>query len=197
MKLMFQHSWLCFRVRMTAALKQKHLQEVVVLDDDTDTMVALVGKRVVPILVKDDGLPMLESMDMVRYSSSVVGADRHRKCPKSELGSGDFAKGGTPHPATLPASRPAGIRHRRRNRPLPNAKTPDAGRSRRIACRDKALHRRADTRSGGARPAHRKSACGQRHAVTGRRAGAADPAVARGGQRATSSRRASATTSTP
>ena len=55
---MFEHCWLCFRVRMTAALKQKHLQEVVVLDDDTDTMVALVGKRVVPILVKDDGQPM-------------------------------------------------------------------------------------------------------------------------------------------
>ena len=29
---MFEHCWLCFRVRMTAALKQKHLQEVVVLD---------------------------------------------------------------------------------------------------------------------------------------------------------------------
>lgn len=64
---MFEHCWLCFRVRMTAALKQSHLQEIVVLEDDSDTMVALVGKRVVPILVKDDGQPMLESMDMVRY----------------------------------------------------------------------------------------------------------------------------------
>jgi glutaredoxin 2 len=64
---MFEHCWLCFRVRMTAALKQTHLQEVVVLEDDTETMVALVGKRVVPILIKDDGQPMLESMDIVRY----------------------------------------------------------------------------------------------------------------------------------
>lgn len=64
---MFEHCSLCFRVRMTAALKQKHLQEVVVLDDDTDTLMTLVGKRQVPILVKDDGQPMLESMDMVRY----------------------------------------------------------------------------------------------------------------------------------
>lgn len=64
---MFEHCSLCFRVRMTAALKQKHLQEIVVLDDDTDTMVSLVGKRQVPILVKDDGQSMLESMDMVRY----------------------------------------------------------------------------------------------------------------------------------
>jgi glutaredoxin 2 len=64
---MFEHCSLCFRVRMIAALKRLHLKEVVVLDDDTDTMVGLVGKRVIPILVKDDGQPMLESMEMVKY----------------------------------------------------------------------------------------------------------------------------------
>jgi glutaredoxin 2 len=52
---------------MTAALKRLHLQERVVLDDDSETMIELVGKRVIPILLKDDGRPMLESMDMVRY----------------------------------------------------------------------------------------------------------------------------------
>ena len=64
---MFEHCSLCFRVRMAAALKGTHLREVVVQDDDTDTMVGVVGRRVIPILVKDDGRPMLESMDMVRY----------------------------------------------------------------------------------------------------------------------------------
>ena len=64
---MFEHCSLCFRVRMTAALKGRHLQETVVLDDDSDTMIGLVGKRVIPILVKHDGQPMLESMDMVRF----------------------------------------------------------------------------------------------------------------------------------
>ena len=64
---MFEHCSLCFRVRMTAALKRLHLEETVVLDDDSDTMIGLVGKRVIPILVKDDGAPMLESMDMVAY----------------------------------------------------------------------------------------------------------------------------------
>jgi glutaredoxin 2 len=43
------------------------LQETVVLEDDSATMVSLVGKRAVPILVKNDGQPMLESMDMVGY----------------------------------------------------------------------------------------------------------------------------------
>ena len=64
---MFEHCSLCFRVRMAAALKRLHLKEVVVLDDDTDTMVSLVGRRVIPILLKDDGRPMLESMDMVKH----------------------------------------------------------------------------------------------------------------------------------
>jgi glutaredoxin 2 len=68
---LFEHCSLCFRVRMTAALKRLHLQETVVLDDDTDTMVALVGRRVIPILVKDNGEPMLESMDMVRYIDGI------------------------------------------------------------------------------------------------------------------------------
>jgi glutaredoxin 2 len=64
---LFEHCSICFRVRMAAALKRLHLQETVVLEDDSDTMIRLVGKRRVPILVKDDGTPMLESMDMVAY----------------------------------------------------------------------------------------------------------------------------------
>jgi len=62
---LFEHCSLCFRVRMIAALKRLHLQETVVLDDDSETMIALAGKRVIPILVKNDGAPMLESMEMV------------------------------------------------------------------------------------------------------------------------------------
>jgi len=78
---MFEHCSLCFRVRMMAALKRLHLQETVVLDDDSDTMIGLVGKRVIPILVKDDGQPMLESMEMVKYIDRIgepmlTGAER-------------------------------------------------------------------------------------------------------------------------
>jgi glutaredoxin 2 len=78
---MFEHCSLCFRVRMTAALKKLHLQEVIVQDDDTGTMTELVGNRVIPILVKDCGQPMLESMDMVKYIDGqgepiLVGPDR-------------------------------------------------------------------------------------------------------------------------
>jgi len=68
---LFDHCSLCFRVRMVAALKRMHLQETVVLDDDSDTMIALAGRRVVPILVKDDGQAMTESMNMVAYLDGI------------------------------------------------------------------------------------------------------------------------------
>ena len=71
---MFEHCSLCFRVRMIAALKRQQLQETVVLDDDSETMIELVGKRVIPILVKDDGQPMLESMDMVAHIDEIGGS---------------------------------------------------------------------------------------------------------------------------
>jgi glutaredoxin 2 len=78
---MFEHCSLCFQVRMIAALKRLHLQETVILEDDSDTMVGLVGRRVIPILVKDDGKPMLESMEMVKYVEShgepvLIGPER-------------------------------------------------------------------------------------------------------------------------
>jgi glutaredoxin 2 len=68
---LFEHCSICFRVRMAAALKRLHLQETVVVEDDSETMIGLVGKRVIPILVKDDGRPMLESMDMVAYIDGI------------------------------------------------------------------------------------------------------------------------------
>jgi glutaredoxin 2 len=70
---LFEHCSVCFRVRMAAALKRLHLQETVVLEDDSATKIGLAGKRVVPILVKDDGRPMLESMDMVAYIDALGG----------------------------------------------------------------------------------------------------------------------------
>lgn len=79
---LFEHCSICFRVRMADALKHLHLQETVVLEDDSETMIKLVGRRVVPILVKDDGQPMLESMNMVVHVDGIgepilVGPERN------------------------------------------------------------------------------------------------------------------------
>jgi glutaredoxin 2 len=69
---MFEHCSLCFRVRMAAALKRLHLQETVVLDDDTDTMVGLVGKRVIPILVKTTANPCSKACTWSRTSTALA-----------------------------------------------------------------------------------------------------------------------------
>jgi glutaredoxin 2 len=68
---LFEHCSLCFRVRMVAALKRLRLQETIVLDDDSEMMIDLVGKRLIPILIKNDGTPMVESMDMVAYLEGI------------------------------------------------------------------------------------------------------------------------------
>jgi len=97
---LFEHCSLCFRVRMAAALKHLHLQEMVVLEDDSETMIGLVGKRVIPILVKDDGRAMLESMDMVAHIDSLGGP----------VLTGPERADALEH-ASLPSSRPPRVRH--------------------------------------------------------------------------------------
>jgi glutaredoxin 2 len=42
------------------------------LEDDSETMIRLVGKRRVPILVKDDGTAMLESMTVAALDHYIV-----------------------------------------------------------------------------------------------------------------------------
>src|SRR6516165_6869310 len=68
---LWEHCSICFRVRVAAALKRLHLPEPALLEDDSQTMIKLVGKRVVSILVKDDGRPMLEGMDMVAQIDAI------------------------------------------------------------------------------------------------------------------------------
>jgi glutaredoxin 2 len=86
---------------MAAALKGLHLQETVVLEDDSETMFGLVGKRRVPILIKDDGQPMLESMDMVAYIDN-LGAPILVGPQRSELAEWASATADKSAPLTWP-----------------------------------------------------------------------------------------------
>jgi glutaredoxin 2 len=98
---LFEHCSICFRVRMAAALKHLHLQETIVLEDDSETMIKVVGKRVIPILIKDDGAPMLESMDMVAYIDS-LGAPVLVGPERSELAAWASAAADKTAPLTWP-----------------------------------------------------------------------------------------------
>ena len=142
---LWEHCSICFRVRMAAALKRLHLQETVLLEDDSQTMIKLVGKRVVPILVKDDGRPMLESMDMVAHIDAIgepifVGRQR------AELAEWASATADKSAPLTWPRypSWSAGVRHDLGARSLHRAQTRETWRLRRASRQDPRADRRLD-----------------------------------------------------
>lgn len=63
----YDHCPFCTRARMAFALKNAPLTLSIIMEGDADTPVRLVGKKVVPILEKEDGSHMTESLDIVRY----------------------------------------------------------------------------------------------------------------------------------
>ena len=69
----YDHCPYCNRVRFLAGLKHIALDVVHLSYADNETTVALVGKRAVPVLQRDDGRLMLESMDIARYLDTLTG----------------------------------------------------------------------------------------------------------------------------
>lgn len=63
----YDHCPFCVKARMIFGLKQLPFELVILQNDDEPTPVRMVGKKVVPILQKDDGSYMPESMDIVHY----------------------------------------------------------------------------------------------------------------------------------
>lgn len=69
----YDHCPFCVRARMIFGLKNVPFDLAVLANDDEATPVGLVGKKVVPILVKDDGTAMPESLDIVHYIDDNFG----------------------------------------------------------------------------------------------------------------------------
>jgi glutaredoxin 2 len=63
----YEHCPFSTRARMIFGLKAIPVEISIVMEGDAETPRRLVGKKVVPILEKDDGTAMAESMDIVRY----------------------------------------------------------------------------------------------------------------------------------
>ncbi|QIQ21056.1 glutaredoxin 2 [Zophobihabitans entericus] len=63
----YDHCPYCVRARMIFGLKKVSYELKIILNDDEKTPISMVGKKVVPILEKDDGSYMPESMDIVHY----------------------------------------------------------------------------------------------------------------------------------
>lgn len=62
----YEHCPFCVKARMIFGLKNLPVELVVMLNDDEDTPKKLVGQKIAPVLQKQDGSAMAESMDIVR-----------------------------------------------------------------------------------------------------------------------------------
>ena len=69
----YDHCPYCVRTRLAFGLKGISFEHIVLLNDDEATPIRFVGAKMVPILQKDDGTHMSESMEIVRYVDSNDG----------------------------------------------------------------------------------------------------------------------------
>ncbi|QHM70597.1 glutaredoxin 2 [Mixta intestinalis] len=69
----YDHCPYCVKARMIFGLKNLPIELVVMLNDDEDTPKRLIGQKIAPILQKEDGSCMPESMDIVRYVDKLDG----------------------------------------------------------------------------------------------------------------------------
>ncbi len=69
----YDHCPYCVKARMIFGLKDLPVRLVTLLSDDEATPISMIGKKMAPILQKDDGSYMPESMDIVHYVDNLDG----------------------------------------------------------------------------------------------------------------------------
>lgn len=69
----YEHCPFCVRARMIFGIKKFPVELSVMSEADADTPTRMVGKKIAPILEKDDGTFMAESMDIVHYVDELGG----------------------------------------------------------------------------------------------------------------------------
>lgn len=69
----YDHCPFCVKARMIFGLKNIPVEINVLLNDDEETPVRMVGQKMVPILQKADSRYMAESMDIVKYVDNLDG----------------------------------------------------------------------------------------------------------------------------
>lgn len=71
----YDHCPFCVRARMIFGLKNMEIEQIVLLDNDYETPIRMIGKKMLPILEKDDGSYNIEShldKSSSTHSSSVL-----------------------------------------------------------------------------------------------------------------------------
>jgi glutaredoxin 2 len=63
----YEHCPFCIRVLMLIHFKNLSVEKIVLLNDDEETPIAMIGKKMLPVLQKDNGDYLPESLDILQY----------------------------------------------------------------------------------------------------------------------------------
>lgn len=86
----YDHCPYCVKARMIFGFKNMAVEEVTLLNDDEQTPIKMIGQKMLPILQKDDGGFMPESLDIISYidqnfGEAIVQASREDEVLKTWL----------------------------------------------------------------------------------------------------------------
>lgn len=72
----YDHCPYCAKARMIFGLKNVNFESVILLNDDEATPIRMTGIKALPILEKDDGTFMPESLDIISYVDNNYGGEK-------------------------------------------------------------------------------------------------------------------------
>lgn len=81
----YDHCPFCVRARMIFGLRGLAVEKIVLANDDESTPISMIGAKQVPILQKDDGSYMGESLNIVRYIDDLAGKGRLKENIRPEI----------------------------------------------------------------------------------------------------------------
>ena len=70
---LYEHCPFCVRAQMIFGLRNVDYEQLPLLNDDEETPIGMIGKKSLPILQRQDGQFMAESLDIVRYVDNLLG----------------------------------------------------------------------------------------------------------------------------
>jgi glutaredoxin 2 len=83
----YDHCPYCAKARMIFGFKNIPFENITLLNDDEETPIKMIGKKVAPFIQKDDGSYMPESLDIIKYIDTSFGDIEivSYSSPKSEI----------------------------------------------------------------------------------------------------------------
>jgi len=81
----YDHCPFCVRARMIFGLRGAAVQQIFLQNDDEATPIRMIGAKQLPILEKDDGTFMGESLDIVRHIDETAGKGRLKEAVRPEI----------------------------------------------------------------------------------------------------------------